>query len=128
MAATKFLDAIARMPGNDGEDSDAFSAYTQVDLDELPKLLGKSASKDLITETWLSLPRNRRPQSWDNIEEPMVRLKVNLYGHPLAGRIWAKNCQHYHSAMDQRKIFQKKIILVYIQSDFTTSKPKIPNT
>ena len=40
----------------------------------------------------------------------------------------AKNCQHYHSAMDQRKIFQKEIILVYIQSDFTTSKPKIPNT
>ena len=98
MESTKFLDAIARMPGNNAEDADAFSAYTQVDLDELSKLLGKSASKDLITETWISgksIPRHRRPPSWDKIEEPMVRLKVNLYGHPLAGLIWEKHCQHY---------------------------------
>ena len=32
MAAAKFLDAIARLPGNDGEDSDAIGAYTQVKL------------------------------------------------------------------------------------------------
>ena len=91
-AATKFMDAIARMPQNDGEDSDAFSAYTQVNLDDLPKLLGKHASQDLITETWISLPKARRPKSWDNIDEPMVRLKVNLYGHPLAGLYWEKCC------------------------------------
>ena len=30
MAATKFLDAIARLPDFDGEDSDALGAYTQV--------------------------------------------------------------------------------------------------
>ena len=28
MAAAKFLDAIARCPGNNGEDSDAVGAYT----------------------------------------------------------------------------------------------------
>ena len=41
MAATKLLDAIARMPGCDGEDSDAMSAYTQVKLDEIETFLGK---------------------------------------------------------------------------------------
>merc|ERR1711994_390322 len=95
MSATKFLDAIARMPNNHGEDSDAFSAYTQVNLDQLPTWLGAEAAADLVTETWISLPRDRRPKEWDNIDEPMVRLKVNLYGHPLAGLIWEKHCQHY---------------------------------
>ena len=32
MAATKFIDAIVRMPGMDGEGSDAMGAYTQVCL------------------------------------------------------------------------------------------------
>ena len=31
LAAAKFLDAIARMPGMDGEDSDAIGAYTQAE-------------------------------------------------------------------------------------------------
>ena len=42
MAATKFLDAMARLPDCDGEDSDAMSAYTQVELDEFEKPLGKA--------------------------------------------------------------------------------------
>ena len=37
MAAAKFLDAIARMPGNEGESNDAISAYTQVLLADAPK-------------------------------------------------------------------------------------------
>ena len=41
MAATKFLDAIARTPDCDGEDSDALSAYTQVKLDEIEEFPGK---------------------------------------------------------------------------------------
>ena len=32
LAAAKFLDAIARFPGNTGSDSDAIGAYTQVPL------------------------------------------------------------------------------------------------
>ena len=37
MAATKFLDAIARLPDCDGEASDAMSAYTQAKLNEIDK-------------------------------------------------------------------------------------------
>merc|ERR1711963_357674 len=40
MAAAKFMDAIARTPGCDGEDSDAKGAYTQVSLARAKELLG----------------------------------------------------------------------------------------
>jgi len=54
MAAAKFLDAIARLTGNDGEDSDAICAYTQVKLSEAAKfwdltLLLKPGFRYLIT-------------------------------------------------------------------------------
>ena len=50
MAAAKFVDVIARMPGNYGEHSDAIGAYTQVALKEAAKLLGDG----IVTETWMS--------------------------------------------------------------------------
>ena len=91
MAAAKFMDAIARMPGNDGEDSDAVGAYTQVRLSEATKLLGK---EDLVTETWISLPPHRRPKSWEGILDPVCPLELNLYGHPLAGLLWELHQEH----------------------------------
>ena len=39
MAAARFLDTIARMPGNSCESNDAVSAYTQVLMEEAPRLL-----------------------------------------------------------------------------------------
>ena len=40
-------------------------------------------------ETWISLPKEYRPADWDTeYEEPVVLLKRNLYGHPLAGWYW----------------------------------------
>ena len=78
-AAAKFLDALARMPGNSGADSDAVGAYTQAELGGV--------------ETWISLPRHRQPASWANIQDPVCRLRLNLYGHPLAGLYWEKHCR-----------------------------------
>ena len=53
MAATKLLDAIARLPDCDGEDSDAMSAYTQVKLNEIDKFRGKGHE---LVDAWVSLP------------------------------------------------------------------------
>ena len=44
MAATKFLDAIGRMPDCDGEDSDAVGAYIQVELSKIQQPMGKETS------------------------------------------------------------------------------------
>ena len=79
LAAAKFIDAISRFPDCDGENADASSAYTQVRFEDL------IADGHDIPETWTSLPKHIRPPSWANIPDPVCRLEVNLYGHPLAG-------------------------------------------
>ena len=60
MAATKFTDALARCPGNDGEDSDAVAAYTHAVLDDIAHLLRKG---NKFLDTWVAIPRNRLPES-----------------------------------------------------------------
>ena len=39
---------------------------------------------------WIRLPRHKWPKSWSNIEDPVVPLERNLYGHPLAGLLWER--------------------------------------
>jgi len=84
MAATKFLDVVARLPGNCGEDSDAIGAYTQMKLADATELLGEGA----IPDARISLPRGRHPPSWAGIVDPVCPLLRNLYGHPNAGALW----------------------------------------
>ena len=100
IAAAKFLDAIARMLGNKGENSDAMSAYTQVVLDQVPE-----ATRGLHSETWISLPPHRRPKSWSNVQDPVVKLLVNLYGHPLAGLFWERHFQRAGADLFYHTIF-----------------------
>ena len=50
------------------------------DAHKLLKIL-KSESPDI----WIRLPRHPWPKSWSSMEDPVVPLERNLYGHPLAG-------------------------------------------
>ena len=83
-------DIISRLTGCAGQAADAISAYTdaisaytQVKTEDAPSLLenskiGMSRHLDLSTTTqW--------PKSWSSMEDPVVPLDRNLYGHPLAG-------------------------------------------
>ena len=81
LAAAKAVDAVARLPGCSGSDSDAIGAYTQVRLDKM----------DDTVETWVKLPLEQLRKlgpGWEKIDNPYVRLLVNLYGHPKAGLYW----------------------------------------
>ena len=69
----KVLDVISRLPGCAGQPSDAVSAYTQVPMEDAPKLLGLSESE---------CPTIR--------QDPVVLLERNLYGHPFAGLLWER--------------------------------------
>ena len=89
MVATKFLNTIARFPGNDGEDSDARQAYTQILLKETARLL----CMGITPETWIRLPPSKCPKEWNGVKNPVCPLLVNLYGHLLAGLLWDKACQ-----------------------------------
>ena len=58
LSAAKALDAIARLPGNTGQNSDAAKAYRQVVLKDMAERLNV-----FYVETWVSLPANIRPTS-----------------------------------------------------------------
>ena len=41
-------------------------------------------------DIWIRLPRHKWPKSWSSMEDPVVPLERNLYGHPLAGLLWER--------------------------------------
>ena len=88
VAAAKVMDVIARLPDCDGQAADAVSAYTQVQSEDAPRLL--KIPKSECPDVWTRLPRHKWPKSWANIEDPVVHLERNVYGHPSAGLPWQK--------------------------------------
>ena len=61
MTAAKVMDVIARLPDCDGQAADAVSAYTQVKLDDAPRLL--KIPKSECPDIWIRLPRHKWPKS-----------------------------------------------------------------
>ena len=88
MTAAKIMDIISRLPGCDGQAADAASAYTQVKMEDAHKLF--KIPKSECPDIWIRLPRHKWPKSWSSMEDPVVPLEKNLYGHPLAGLLWEK--------------------------------------
>ena len=86
MTAAKIMDIISRLPGCDGQAADAVSAYTQVKMEDAQKLF--KIPKTECPDIWIRLPRHKLPKSWSSIEDPVVPLERNLYGHPLEGLLW----------------------------------------
>ena len=83
MTAAKIMDIISRLPGCDGQAADAVSAYTQVIMEDAHKF--SKIPKAECPDIWIRLPRHKWPKSLSSIEDPVVPLERNLYGHPLAG-------------------------------------------
>ena len=88
MTAAKIMDIISRLPGCDGQAADAVSAYTQVKMEDAHKLL--KIPKSECPDIWIRLPRHKWPKSFSSMEDPVVPLERNLYGHPLAGLLWER--------------------------------------
>ena len=62
---------------------------TQVKMEDAPKLL--KIPKSECPDIWIRLPRHKWPKSWSSMEDPVVPLERNLYGHPLAGLLWERH-------------------------------------
>ena len=88
MTAAKIMDIISRLRGCDGQAADAVSAYTQVKMEDAHKLL--KIPKSECPDIWIRLPRHKWPESWSSMEDPVVPLERNLYGHSLAGLLWER--------------------------------------
>ena len=96
MTAAKVMDIISRLPGCDGQTADAVSACTQVKMEDAHKLL--KIPKSECPDIWIRLPRHKWPKSWSSIEDPVVLLERNLYGHPLARQLWER---HFEKILSQ---------------------------
>ena len=83
MTAAKVMNVIARLLDCAGQAADAESAYTQIKMEDAPKLLNIPMSE--CPDIWIRLPRHKWPKSWSNIQDPVALFERNLYGHPLAG-------------------------------------------
>ena len=58
MTAAKVMDVIARLPDCDGQATNAVSSYTQVKLDDAPRLL--KIPKSECPDFWIRLPRHKK--------------------------------------------------------------------
>ena len=87
MTAAKIMDIISRLPGCDGQAADAVSAYTQVKMEDAHKLL---KIQNRSVQTFGFVYQHKWPKSWSSMEDPVVPLERNLYGHPLAGLLWER--------------------------------------
>ena len=57
-------------------------------MEDAPKLLKNLKSE--CPDVWIRLPRHKWPKSWFSMEDAVVPLERNLYGHPLSGLLWER--------------------------------------
>ena len=76
MTAAKVMDVVARLPGCDGQAADAVSAYTQVKLEDAPRLLKIPKSK--CPDVWTRLPRHKWPKIMRKLKIPCYKNSASL--------------------------------------------------
>ena len=82
MTAAKVMDVIARLPGCEGQA--AVPAYTQVKMEDALTLLKMPKSE--CADMWILPPKHNWPKLWSSMEDSVVPLEPNLYGHPCYGK------------------------------------------
>ena len=82
VAAAKVMDIKSRLPRCSGQVANAVSAYTRVKMENAHKLL--KIPKSECPDIWIRLPKHKWQKPWSNVDDPVVPLERNLYGHPLA--------------------------------------------
>ena len=61
-------------------------------MEDAHKLL--KIPKSECPDIWIRLPRHKWPKPWSSMEDPVVPLERNLYGHPLAGLLWERQFEN----------------------------------
>ena len=94
-----------------GQAADAVSVKTQVKMEDAPKLL--KIPKSECPHIWIRLPRHKWPKSWSSMEDPVVPLERNLYGHPLAGFLWNRPFEKVLLKYGWEKVSDWECLFVY---------------
>ena len=119
MTAAKVMDIISRTPGCSGQAADAVSAETQVKMEVASMLL--KIPKSECPDTWIRLPKYKWPKSWSSMEDPVVPLERNLYGHPLAGLFWEKQFEKIIFQYGWEKVPNWECLFVHRQKELFLS-------
>ena len=119
MESGKLLDGYGLLEGHDCQIADAIQAYVQTTL-------------KCKAEAWVRLPKNRQPKGWANISDPVVPLKLALYGHPESGGWWERHLESHLVAKGWKAVPEwrstyfhpewKTLLAVYVD-DFKMSGP-----
>ena len=119
MTAAKVMDITSRLPGCAGQTADAVSACTQVKMKDAPTLLKIPTSE--CPDIWISPPKHKWPKSWSSMEDPVVPLERNLYGHPLAGLLWERPVEKVLLEYGWEKVPNWKCLFVNIEKELFLS-------
>ena len=93
MTAAEVVDIISRQPGCSGQAADAVSANTQVRMEDAPTfffLKKKIQNHNVQISGYVHQNTNGPIYVWSSMEDPVVPLERNLYGHPFAGQMWER--------------------------------------
>ena len=115
MAAAKVIDVIARQPDCARQAADAVSAYTKVKMEDAPTLLIKIKSE--CPDFWIRPPRHKWPKSLFTMEDPVVPLERNLYGHPLARLLWEKQFERKFPNSECFFVHREKVLFLSVHVD-----------
>ena len=116
MTAAKVMDIISRLPGCSGQAAGAVSAYTQDKMGDAPKLL--KIPKSECPDIWTRLPRHKWPKPWSSMEDPVVPLERNLYGHPLPGLLWERGFEQILLKYGWEKVPNRECLFAHRESRF----------
>ena len=97
----KVMDTISRLPGCAGLAADAVSAYTQGKKEDAPSLY-KKIPKSECPGIEIRLPKHKWPNTWSTMEDPVVLLERNLYGHPLAGLLLERQFEKVQNTVGKK--------------------------
>ncbi len=122
MEAGNSCDFYGLLPGHRSEQSDAEQAYTQSLLRGTP--------------TWVILPKGRWPPEWValGLKNPVVPLRLALYGHPDAGGYWERHCEAHLLSVgfvpisEWRSCFWQSVLMLFLVvyvDDFKLSGPEV---
>ena len=119
MTAARVMDIISRLPSCARQAADAVSAYTQIKMEDAPKLL--KIPKSECPDIWIRLPRHKWPKSWSSMEDPVVPLERHQYGHPLAGLLWVRQFEKILLKHGWEKIPNWECLFVHREKGFFLS-------
>ena len=124
MTAAKVMDIISKLPSCAGQAAYVLSAFSQEDASARWKI-PKSECPDI----WIRPPEHKFPKSLSSMEDPVVLVERNLYGHPLARLLWETQfekvlLEHGWVKLLGMFLFQpsKRIILIRVCGRYQTGR------